>query len=164
MTEKKVTDEQAMTDIYDIARTALEVHAENKMMKHVSMDFNLAKRNEKEDKFVRKHMEILHSAEKLFDKDKVRKVYRETRKGFMPKETEMKRMEGKIQEMQKQTMMILRNDMNMVNLIARNKDGMLYETILKAISEGSRKGVDEIFLEKLPLFGGMFKREGDEKK
>lgn len=170
--ERRVTDEQAIGDIFDIARTTLEVHAEKKKMEHVSMDWNLARRNEREDSFLRRHMQILFAAKRIYDKEKLRKAYKKAdsnkregiREDFLPTTKEMDEMEKRMELLEKRTMMQLRNDMNTTNLIARNRNGELYGTILRTVEQGSKKEVDISSLEKIPLLGGLFKRENEGNK
>lgn len=172
MTENE-RKEEVYTDIYDVIKVGLGIHAEQGVMKHASMDFNLARRTEKEDRFIRRHIQILHQANKIFNPDNVLKVYKQekedgkviggVREEFRPSKTEIERMKKQMEFIRNQTMEMMRSDINWTNVFARNRDGEMFDVVKNAISEGSKKEVDVSALEKLPLLGGLFKRDEEKK-
>lgn len=161
VTEKREEKREEYGDIYDVVKDTMKVHS--KTSNTVTKDFNLAIRNAKEDRFITKHEQIIVQVERFIDPEKIKRQYASYDKNVRPSEEEIKEEMDRIRKEKEKSMMILRNDINILNVLCRNRDGIYFKHILKAVTKGMEDEKDVSALENMPLLGGLFKR-GEKKE
>lgn len=159
--DRKEDKREEYGDVFDIAKDTMAIHA--RTGGSITKDFNLAIRGEKEDRFITRHMQVLNQEERFVDMSKVDQQYSTYLKTAIPDKEKVKEMKNKMEELKTGTMKILENDIVMLNILCRNKDGVYFKKILSMMAKRIEEEQDKSALERMPLLGGLFRR-GEEKK